>query len=226
MFHVVSRERRKGRQGRNIMHYESSPRIIFFSFRSRQTLYLNIRLPFAALLRKGEKQMLSQRVFLVTGANRGIGFEVVKKLAANHPDGLVLLGSRNLKRGEEALAQLGSPSNVKVLLIDTSSKESIEQAKEEIQKKYDGHLDVLINNAGVAINGTSLQVLKDIFNTNFYGVKYINDTMSSLLRDNGRIVNVSSNAAVASIQHCSQDLKTKFLDPNLTETELVELFSP
>ncbi|CAF4335178.1 unnamed protein product, partial [Adineta steineri] len=95
------------------------------------------------------KQQSHQRVFVVTGANKGIGYEVVKKLSTNHPNDLILLGSRDQKRGEEALVQLGSPSNVKVLVLDTSSKKSIEQAKEELQNKYGGHLDVLINNAGI-----------------------------------------------------------------------------
>jgi NAD(P)-dependent dehydrogenase (short-subunit alcohol dehydrogenase family) len=167
-----------------------------------------------------------QRVFLVTGANKGIGFEVVKKLSANHPNDLILLGSRDQKRGEEALIQLGSPSNVKLLVLDTSSKDSIEQAKQEIQKKYGGYLDILINNAAIALYEPGSKALKDTFDTNFYGVKHMNDVMSPLLRDNGRIVNVSSEAAVLSIKHCSQDLKTKFLNPNLTETELVELFAP
>ncbi len=54
----------------------------------------------------------------------------------------------------------------------------------------------------------------------------MNDVMSPLLRDNERIVNVSSEAAVLSLKHCSQDLKTKFLNPNLTETQLEELFIP
>jgi carbonyl reductase 1 len=167
-----------------------------------------------------------QRVFLVTGANKGIGFEVVKKLSANHPTDLILLGSRDQKRGEDALAQLGSPSNVKVLVLDTSSKQSIEQAKQEIEKKYGAHLDVLINNAAVAHSESGLKVLEDTFKTNFYGVKQMNDTMSPLLRENGRIVNVSSGVGAIAMKHCSQDLKTKFLNPDLTETQLEQLFAP
>ncbi|CAF1269007.1 unnamed protein product [Adineta ricciae] len=170
--------------------------------------------------------MFSQRVFLVTGGNRGIGFEIVKKLAVSHPNDLILLGSRDQTRGEDALVQLGSPSNVKVVQVDTSSTASIEQVRQEIENKYNGHLDVLINNAGIAPNGKSSRELKDIFNTNFYGVRHMNDTMASILRDNGRIVNVSSEAALLSITHCSSDLKARFLNPNLTETELVELFEP
>jgi NAD(P)-dependent dehydrogenase (short-subunit alcohol dehydrogenase family) len=167
-----------------------------------------------------------QRVFLVTGANKGIGFEVVKKLSANHPNDLILLGSRDQKRGEEALIQLGSPSNVKLLVLDTSSKDSIEQAKQEIQKKYGGRLDVLINNAAIAPTEWGLKVLKNTFDTNFYGVKQMNDVMSPLLRDNGRIVNVSSGAGALAMKHITPELKAKFLNPNLTETQLEQLFAP
>ena len=59
-----------------------------------------------------------QRFILVTGANKGLGFEVVKKLAQKsspHNNNVIFFGSRNLKRGEEALHQLGSPSNVHLL---------------------------------------------------------------------------------------------------------------
>ena len=54
----------------------------------------------------------------------------------------------------------------------------------------------------------------------------MNDTMSPLLRDNGRIVNVSSSHATEALKYCSQDLKEKFLNPNITETELERLFVP
>jgi NAD(P)-dependent dehydrogenase (short-subunit alcohol dehydrogenase family) len=173
-----------------------------------------------------QQQQPHQRVFLVTGANKGIGFEVVKKLSANHPTDLILLGSRDQKRGEDALTQLGSPLNVKVLVLDTSSKESIEQAKQEIQQRYGGYLDIIINNAGIASYESGLKPLKDIFNTNFYGVKQMNDSMAQLLRDDGRIINVSSGLGATSLKHCSQDLKTKFLNPDLTETQLEQLFAP
>lgn len=54
----------------------------------------------------------------------------------------------------------------------------------------------------------------------------MNDTMSSLLRDNGRIVNASSGAAILAVKNISEDLKAKFLNPKLTETELEQLFVP
>ncbi|CAF4234273.1 unnamed protein product [Adineta steineri] len=66
-----------------------------------------------------------QRVILITGANKGIGFEVIKKLLeepSSSTNNLILLGSRDLKRGQDALVKLGSPSNVHMLQLDTSSE--------------------------------------------------------------------------------------------------------
>ena len=62
-----------------------------------------------------------QRVILVTGANKGIGFEVVKKLieeSSSSKNDLILLGSRDLDHGQDAIKQLGSPSNVHLLQLE------------------------------------------------------------------------------------------------------------
>jgi NAD(P)-dependent dehydrogenase (short-subunit alcohol dehydrogenase family) len=101
-----------------------------------------------------------QRIILITGANKGIGFEVVKKLVqkrSSNSNDVILLSSRDLKRGQEALLQLGSPLNVHFLQIDTSSKESITHANNEIKRRYGGQLDVIINNAGIAPKDDSVQ---------------------------------------------------------------------
>ncbi|CAF1245719.1 unnamed protein product [Adineta ricciae] len=78
-----------------------------------------------------------QHVILVTGANKGIGFEVMKKLLksfSKENKDLILLGSRDLKRGEDAFHSLSSPSNVHVLQLDTSSSESIDRATQKIKE--------------------------------------------------------------------------------------------
>ena len=61
---------------------------------------------------------------------------------------LILLGCRDGKRDEDAIVKLGSPSNVHVLQLYTSSPDSIARATDEIKQKYGGQLDILINNAG------------------------------------------------------------------------------
>lgn len=135
-----------------------------------------------------------QRVILVTGANKGIGFYVVKKLLneSSSDDTIILLGSRDLKRGQDALEQLGSPSNVHLLQLDISSIESINQAVSEIKEKYNGQLDIVINNAGVAIEEVTVEVARTTFAVHYYGIKLLNEQLFPLIRKNGRIINVSS----------------------------------
>src|ERR1700704_210386 len=93
--------------------------------------------------------MRNQKSALVTGANRGIGFEVVRELARL---GLrVFLGARNAKAGRAAAEKLRSEGNVIFLEIDVSDEKSIRAAVEELSRQSD-RLDVLINNAGILLD--------------------------------------------------------------------------
>lgn len=87
-------------------------------------------------------------IVLITGANQGIGYEVVKGLLA-HKNYHILLGSRNATRGAKAAAEV-DPSGeiVEPITIDVTNDASIQQAVEEVASKH-GRLDVLINNAGI-----------------------------------------------------------------------------
>ena len=164
-----------------------------------------------------------QRVILVTGANKGIGFEVVKKLlkekSASSND-VILLGSRDLNRAQDAIKQLGSPSNVHILQLDTSSPTSIAHATDEIKQKYGGKLDILINNAGIAKMEMTVDVAREVFATNYYGVKLINEHLSPLIRENGRIVNVASEVGAWTLDEMSNDLQNKYKSSTLTVEKL------
>src|SRR5436189_5763624 len=93
--------------------------------------------------------MRSQKTALVTGANKGIGFEVARELARL---GLrVFLGARNAEAGQAAAEKLKSTGDVAFLQIDVSKPESIRAAVEEISQHTD-RLDVLINNAGLLLD--------------------------------------------------------------------------
>ena len=86
---------------------------------------------------------------LITGANKGIGYEAVKLLAQKKPDAIILLGSRSTKNGEDAIAKMKSSapshdfSNVKVLPIDITSSSSLFSAAEHVKSTYTT-LDALI----------------------------------------------------------------------------------
>ena len=163
-----------------------------------------------------------QRTILITGANKGLGFEVVKKLLkdASSSNDRILLGSRDVKRGEEAIRKLGSPSNVHLLQLDTSSPDSITHAINEIKQKHGGQLDILINNAGIGKQGDTAEVAREIFATNYYGVNALNEQASPLIRENGRIVNVASEVGAWTLHDMSSQLQSRYKSPTLTKEQI------
>jgi len=168
----------------------------------------------------------SQHIILITGANKGLGFEVIKKLLNNKStskNDLILLGSRDLKRGQDAINKLGSPSNVHLIQLDTSSPESIKNVTNEIKQKYGGQLDILINNAAILSREITSDVARQVFATNYYGIKLLNKHLSPFIRENGRIINVSSEVGAWTLHQTSNDLQKKYLSSTLTEEELDKL---
>ncbi|KAK3368644.1 hypothetical protein B0H63DRAFT_534983 [Podospora didyma] len=97
--------------------------------------------------------MASKNIALVTGANKGIGYEIVKALLGSDKAYHVYLGSRSLERGQEAVKTLQiecpkSASSVEAIQLDVTSDSSIKAAFETV-KASTGHIDTLINNAGI-----------------------------------------------------------------------------
>jgi len=142
--------------------------------------------------------MNDECVALVTGGNKGIGFQVARELALL--GGTVLVGARSEIHGKDAVSKLTSEGLRAVLIpIDVADQESIRAAENLVRERY-GRLDVLINNAGIAIDSgvspsqLSIDNLKQTFETNFFGAFLVTQTMLPLLRnsDAGRVVNVSS----------------------------------
>ena len=88
-----------------------------------------------------------KKIALVTGANKGLGFETSRVLAKNGIK--VLLGSRDLERGEKAVDALKNEGlDIELLHIDIANADSIKNAVADIKSKY-GKLDILVNNAGM-----------------------------------------------------------------------------
>ncbi|MBB6370853.1 SDR family oxidoreductase [Chryseobacterium shigense] len=137
---------------------------------------------------------------LVTGANKSIGFEVVKQLAQK---GIyVYLGSRNLQNGMAAVDKLRAEglNNVEAIQLDITDDESVKNARSEIGSKTKV-LDILINNAGIyggypqtALDAT-IDQFKATYDANLYGVVRVTQAFIDLLKKSPepRIVNVSSS---------------------------------
>jgi NAD(P)-dependent dehydrogenase (short-subunit alcohol dehydrogenase family) len=141
--------------------------------------------------------MRNQKIALVTGANKGIGFEVTRELARM---GLrVFLGARNIEAGRAAAEKLQVDGDVAVLEIDVSSADSVRNAAEQLTGQVD-RLDVLVNNAGILLDEDkdALAITPEIFEatlrTNTLGPWLVAQTFAPLLKKSRepRIVNVSS----------------------------------
>lgn len=138
------------------------------------------------------------KVALVTGGNRGIGYELVKQLALKGFE--VILTSRNPELGHKAVQKLKESNlDVSFVVMDVSNQESIHQAAITVNERY-GKLDVLINNAGVYLDENKKLVAMDpsilerTMATNFFGVYHVIRSFIPLMEKQGygRIINVSS----------------------------------
>ena len=138
-----------------------------------------------------------KRIALVTGANKGIGFEVARDLARKGFH--VFLGARDEKAGRAAEEKLRKEGEVTFLKIDIANTESIERAAEEFSRQAN-HLDTLVNNAGILLDEDKdvLTITPGIFETtlrtNTLGPLLVSQAFVPLLKKSSapRIVNVSS----------------------------------
>ena len=135
----------------------------------------------------------SQRV-LVTGANKGIGLQICKKILADHPDVHVLLGSRSAKLGEAAVSNIektveGSSGRVEAVQIDVTDDQSVAACAAAVKAKFDEPLYGIVNNAGIGFGNTISQTLA----VNMYGARRVCEAFVPLLDSaSGRIVNIAS----------------------------------
>ncbi|MGS0527038.1 SDR family NAD(P)-dependent oxidoreductase [Zobellia nedashkovskayae] len=151
--------------------------------------------------------MKNIKTALITGANKGIGFETAKQLAALGYN--VYLGSRSKSNGLKAVKELNKFGfiNVDTLEIDVTNTNSIQKAKENLKTKI-SHLDVLVNNAGIAgvvsnlPSIDSIDNIRNVLETNFLGAVLVTQHFLELLNKSNapRIVNVSSELGSLTLQ--------------------------
>lgn len=142
----------------------------------------------------------SSSIALVTGANRGIGLEVVRQLARRGMT--TILGARDLHKGASAAAELeNSRLHVLPRQLDVTDPASIEHLAAQVKDEF-GRVDVLVNNAGIlydtwqSASNANLDTVHEALLTNFFGPWRVTQAFLPLLKksQNGRIVNVSSGA--------------------------------
>ncbi len=140
----------------------------------------------------------AEKIALITGGNKGIGLEIARQLAGQGTT--ILLGARDQARGAAAAGSLAAQGwPVTALRIDVTDGASVTAAAQAIGQEY-GRLDILVNNAGISgsFRGAPSEVtvaqLREVYDTNVFGVVTVTNAMLPLLRQSaaGRIVNMSS----------------------------------
>jgi NAD(P)-dependent dehydrogenase (short-subunit alcohol dehydrogenase family) len=154
-------------------------------------------------------------IALVTGGNKGIGLGLVKQLA--QAGWTVYLGSRDSARGQRARDSLPAELDVRVLALDVTSAAALQAAADSVRRQS-GKLDVLVNNAGIAVDveppsKATLESLRSTYETNVFGPVLVAQAMLPLLRAGAlkRIVNVSSELGSATL-HGDPNFKYAFVN--------------
>ncbi|BCG59377.1 SDR family oxidoreductase [Paenibacillus sp. URB8-2] len=152
---------------------------------------------------------MTQKIALVTGANRGLGLEISKQLGALGIT--VLMGARTLSSAEEAAKQLSAKGFDAVgVQLEVTSKEDIAALAEWIERRY-GKLDILINNAGIAVrsSGGNLEAFRQTFEVNTFAPFLLTESLLPLLLKSkaGRIVNQSSAIGSITLMHTDETVR-------------------
>jgi nucleoside-diphosphate-sugar epimerase len=148
---------------------------------------------------------MSQQIFVVTGANKGIGYGIVETLASTVNNGIIYLTARDESRGKSAVQKLEQElgnkkkSEIRFHQLDIEDEASAKRFAEYLKKTH-GEIDVLINNAGFAFKQDATESAEEQANVtigiNYYGTKKVSTQLVPLIKKGGRIVNVCSQAGI------------------------------
>jgi len=172
---------------------------------------------------------MNQKVAIVTGSNKGIGFAIAEGLLKKF-DGAVYLTARDVNRGESAVKKLESKGLLpKFYQLDITDIDSVKAFRDHIKNEYGG-IDVLVNNAGFAYKCDATEPIhvqaKDTIAVNYFGSKQCCEILFPLLRDGARVVNVSSSCGFLQ-RILSPELRAKLAssDTSLEVNELDDLMN-
>ncbi|CAF9912748.1 MAG: hypothetical protein ALECFALPRED_008294 [Alectoria fallacina] len=187
------------------------------------------------------------RIAAVTGANKGIGLAIVRNLALQYPSSafnngplLIYLCARDIGKGKEAvttlegdaqlkkakaLAQAGGLTTVKFHKVDINSG-SMSDFAGFLEKEHPEGIDMVINNAGIAMEGFNIDVVKQTLGCNYYGTLDISRALLPLIRPGGRLVNLASMVGHLNSKY-SAEIRTAFAESKTVEdvTALMKAFT-
>jgi len=165
----------------------------------------------------------SSRTALVTGANRGLGLETARQLADHGFDVIVTARDAGAARAAAGALAAGAPSASVAALpvpLDVGDPAEIAAAAEHLRAAGTG-LDVLVNNAGIAMDGFDAEVARRTIEVNFLGPLRVTEALLPIVRSGGTIVMVSSG--MGELGGVDAGLRARFTDPALTRAALVDL---
>ena len=168
---------------------------------------------------------MSRRI-LITGANKGIGLATVTAILEQQPDTEVLMGTRDMDKGNTARLQLLAEhpdweTRLQVLQIDVSNDQSVADAANTVRKAYSTPaLFAVVNNAGTGFGDFPM---RQVLEVNTYGAKRICEQFIPLLEPNARIVNVSSGGAPNYLSNCSQQVRQLLSDSQVSWQQVESL---
>jgi len=146
--------------------------------------------------------MLKNKSALITGANRGIGFSILKRLAENGAN-IIACARKQDDLFEKEISNISKKFNIKIkpIYFDLSNENEIEQGSKKIIS-LNWIIDIIVNNAGInhvaLFQMTSIKKMREIFNINFFSQILLTQKLLNIMIKNkkGSIINISSNAAV------------------------------
>ena len=158
-------------------------------------------------------------ITFITGANKGLGYETARRLIELGQT--VVVGARDPERGYAAAERLGA----RFVPIDVANDESVTRAAEDI-KAHEGHIDVLINNAGIIGSRLSAEELAgpeaiESFNTNVAGIVRVTHAFLPLLRlsEHPLVINVGSGMGSLARTHDPDRVESKVIAPLYTASK-------